>query len=395
MSRLELNIRRHFPASRTAGDSGGSGFLLDVSLQCEAGITILFGASGAGKTLALDAVAGFYRPDQGRILLDDQIMFDAASGVSLPPQRRNVGYVFQNYALFPHLTVEQNLAFGIQHLPPVERGRRIHEQMTRFGIADKAGRLPRELSGGEKQRASIARALICHPKLLLLDEPVRGLDYPLRADFYEILRQVREQHQIPILLVTHDADEAYLLADSMAVFEQGTIVQRAPSEEVFHRPVSGSVARLLGIGNVFQGSVESLDPMAGKTKVRIEALTLTLRYLPGLLRGDSIEFCVRRESVKLHHPESAPAGGINLLPARIRAASHSPTQVRLSMELEKPEKKSAPQDLPALRIEAEVSRERYQHLQMKDTRRWLVEIPADAAHIFPGKLPEPSAQSRT
>lgn len=393
MSRLELNFGKAFQSPAAAGEAVGPGFALQVSLQCDAGITILFGASGAGKTLTLDAVAGFYKPDKGRILLDDMILFDAASGVSLPPQRRSVGYVFQNYALFPHLTVEQNLAFGIQHLPPVERSRQIHEQLTRFGIEGKASRLPRELSGGEKQRASIARALICKPRLLLLDEPARGLDYPLRAEFYDILRQVRAEHQIPILLVTHDAEEAYLLADRMAVYESGGIRQWNSAEEIFQHPASPNIARLLGIANIFQGTIEALDPMAGTTHVRSASILLTLPYLPGRLRGDAISFCIRRELVRLHRAGAAPQGCVNLFPARLQAESHSPTVVRLALELEAGAGKPDAQESNAIKVEAEMRRQLYLEQQMIERRGWWVEIPPTAVHVFPASNSAPTAAS--
>jgi molybdate transport system ATP-binding protein len=388
MSRLELNVRKILTRASVDASPSAKGFQLDVSLCCEAGITVLFGASGAGKTLTLDCVAGFHKPDQGRILLDDKILFDAASGLSLPPQRRGVGYVFQNYALFPHMTVGQNLSFGIQHLPPVERGRRIHEQLTRFGIADKAAQHARELSGGEKQRASIARALITQPNILLLDEPVRGLDFPLRAEFYDVLRQVRDEHRIPILLVTHDADEAYLLADQIAVIEHGGIVQCDSAEVIFRQPVSASVARLLGITNVFQGEIEALDPMAGTTRVRAGALLLTLPYLPGRLRGDAVDFCVRSELARVHARDAAPSGAANLLPAHLHAEQLSPTAARLSFEIGEDQRDSKGAKLERLaHFEVTVSRQMYEAQKMKERRPWLVEIPPDAAHVFPKRTP--------
>ena len=389
MSRLDFTIGKSYRALPSSADSRELGFHLHATLQCEAGITVLFGASGSGKTLTLDALAGFFKPDEGRIVLDDAILFDAGSGVSLPPQRRSVGYVFQNYALFPHMTIERNLAFGIHKLPPVERGRRIHEQLERFGITSKQHRLPRELSGGEKQRASIARALICQPKLLLLDEPVRGLDYPLRADFYSILRQVRQEHQIPILLVTHDAEEAYLLADKIAVFEAGRVVQFASPQEIFERPVSAAAARLLGIANIFQGSIESLDPMSGGSRIRTAGFTLSLPYLPGLLRGDTLEFCIRREQLRLHATDPATPAQGNFFPAQILSESFTPTLVKLTLSLEKSLEKlsrqSEPSQEPPVALEAEVSRQAYEQLQMKERRRWLVELPPGAVHVFPSR----------
>ena len=141
--------------------------------------------------LTLDAIAGFVAPDAGRILLDDRILFDAEARVNLPPQLRSCGYVFQNYALFPHMTLRQNLAFAAHQLPRLERHRRIAELLDRFKLTDLAGRCPRELSGGQKQRGSIARALIAKPKILLFDEPSRGLDAALRADFNTLVVEMK------------------------------------------------------------------------------------------------------------------------------------------------------------------------------------------------------------
>ena len=198
------------------------------------GVTVLFGASGAGKTLTLDSIAGFARPDAGRILLDDRILFDGEAGVSLRPQDRGCGYVFQNYALFPHMTLRENLAFAAERLPRLERHRRVNEMLDRFRVAEFAGRYPHEVSGGQKQRCSIARALIVQPRLLLLDEPARGLDAPLREDLYDLLRELRGDFRLPILLVTHDLEAAFAVGDEMLVYDSrphsaaGQAVGRGP-----------------------------------------------------------------------------------------------------------------------------------------------------------------------
>src|SRR3984893_14722912 len=183
---IQARIRKTFPALKDS-----SGFSLDVDFRAAAGITVLFGPSGAGKTMVLDSIAGFVRPDEGRILLDDAILFDGAARVHLSPQARNCGYVFQRYALFPHMTLRENLAFAAERRPRLERHRRVNEMIERFHWTEAAGRRPHELSGGQRQRCSIARALIGAPKLLLLDEPAQGLDALLRQDFYDALRQVR------------------------------------------------------------------------------------------------------------------------------------------------------------------------------------------------------------
>jgi molybdate transport system ATP-binding protein len=376
LAQLEFTLRKRLPP---VGSSPG--FDLDVSLECASGVTVLFGASGSGKTLTLDCLAGFLKPDAGRILLNDGILFDAGSGACLPPQRRALGYVFQNYALFPHMTLEQNLAFGIRRLPSLERHRRIHEMLDLFGLAARAGRRPQELSGGEKQRASIARALVTEPRLLLLDEPVRGLDYPLRADFYEILRSVRERYRIPILLVTHDVAEGFLLGDRMAVYAAGRIVQVGSPEEILRQPRSPDIARLLGISNIFSGVVEDLDPMSDCSRLRTPAFSVTVPYLPGRLRGDPVRFCIPREQVALL-PLASPKSGNNCIPVHVAEEVLTPTTVRLRLDIQSGAAAASPSNEPA-RIESEVSRLAYQKMKLAQQKDWLAELPPASIHIFP------------
>src|SRR5450759_2258917 len=228
---LDARIRKTF---RSGADSRG--FTLDLELKASAGITVLFGPSGSGKTLTLDCIAGFVRPDEGRILLDDRILFDGASRVHLPPQARRTGYVFQNYALFPHMSLRRNLEFAVERLPRLERHRKVAEMLEQFRIGEVAGRRPHELSGGQKQRCSIARALIGGPRLLLLDEPARGLDAPLRNELYAVLHEVRRDFRIPILLVTHNLDECFELGEEMLVLRDGALVQSGSPRKVLDQP---------------------------------------------------------------------------------------------------------------------------------------------------------------
>src|SRR5258708_9904163 len=216
---LQARLKRTFaPGPESAG------FSLDLEFTASQGVTVLFGPSGSGKTVALDAVAGFVKPDEGRILLDDQILYDAASGVHPAPQKRNCGYVFQNYALFPNMTLRQNLEFAAERRPRLERHRRVTEMLEKFRLTEAAGRRPHEVSGGQRQRCSIARALIGEPKLLLLDQPAPGLDAPLRAEFYGVLREVRAAFKTPMLLVTHSLDECFELGEAMLILYEGRIV---------------------------------------------------------------------------------------------------------------------------------------------------------------------------
>ena len=217
---LQARLRKTF-----APRPDSAGFSLDLEFSATAGVTVLFGPSGAGKTLVLDSIAGFVTPDEGRILLDDDILFDGAASVLVAPRKRNCGYVFQNYALFPNMTLRENLAFAAERRPRLERHRRVAEMLEKFHLGESAGRRPHQVSGGQRQRCSIARALIGAPKLLLLDEPATGLDALLRAEFYQALRQVRKEFDTPMLLVTHDLDECFELGEEMLVLRDGRIVQ--------------------------------------------------------------------------------------------------------------------------------------------------------------------------
>ncbi len=290
---IHARIRKQFPAGRES-----AAYMLDIELRAAAGVTVLFGSSGAGKTLTLDCIAGFVRPDEGRIMLDDDILFDAAANVHLPPQQRHCGYVFQNYALFPHMTLRQNLEFAVGSRPRLERHRRVADLLDSFRINDVAGRRPHEVSGGQKQRCSIARALINSPKVLLLDEPARGLDAPLRGEFYAVLRQVRQDFGTPVILVTHDLDECFELGDEMLVMRDGRVVQSGPPAQILDHPSSIDVARLLGRHILIEGEILALDPGRNSSRVRTDSFELTGSYFPGHLLGDRVWLYLRPSSLR-------------------------------------------------------------------------------------------------
>src|SRR5437773_2192283 len=188
------------------------GFTLDVRWEADQSVIGLFGPSGAGKTLTLQCLAGLMRPDAGRIVVGDRVFFDAAAGVDLPPQGRRIGYVFQGYGLFPHLTVARNIAFGLRGRPRAARARRAAEVMERLGLGGLERRYPDELSGGQRQRVALGRALAIDPALLLLDEPLSALDAPLRRALRDELGEILRAWRTAAIVVTHDFTEAYRLA---------------------------------------------------------------------------------------------------------------------------------------------------------------------------------------
>ena len=205
-----------------------AGFSLDAAFTAHAPITALLGPSGSGKTLTLRAIAGALRPDAGLIALDGEPLFDAELGIDLPPQARRVGYVPQQYALFPHLDVAANVGFGLRHRGSPEARRRIAELLDLVGLPGLERRRPRELSGGQQQRVALARALILSPRILLLDEPFASLDAPIRAEVRTGLLDLQHHLGFRVLLVTHDPDDAETLAGQTITFAAGRVIGSEP-----------------------------------------------------------------------------------------------------------------------------------------------------------------------
>ena len=219
-----------------------------VDLSVENAVTAVLGPSGSGKTTLLDLIAGFEHPDGGDILLDGRELR------WLPPEERQVGVVFQDYALFPHLTVAGNLAFG------ADAETRIEETADLLAIGDLLDRMPATLSGGEKQRVALGRALVSEPDALLLDEPLSNLDAPIRRRLQRDLRDILSTLSIPVVYVTHDQDEAATVADSIAVLRDGTVSKTGPVEAVFADPETPFVADFVGVENLLEGTVVSTGP---------------------------------------------------------------------------------------------------------------------------------------
>jgi molybdate transport system ATP-binding protein len=245
---LEVRVRRRLP-----------GFALDVAFSVSGDILSILGPSGSGKTMTLQCIAGLVQPDEGYIKLNNHVLLDSASGFSLPAKKRKVGFVFQDYALFPHLTVNQNIGYGIRHVHAAETGRRVSELLEKMSIQTLGDRYPRHLSAGQQQRVAVARALAPEPELLLLDEPFSALDSMVKERLQLRLQEVQQFYTGNILFVTHDLTEGYKLGSRLAIFESGRIVQHDYKEEVIARPSNGTVASLVGFRNLIAGSVTKVE----------------------------------------------------------------------------------------------------------------------------------------
>ncbi len=221
------------------------GFSLDVAWETGNELTVLFGYSGAGKSMTFQMIAGLMEPEEGLIRLDEKVFFDRSTGTNLTPQKRSLGYVFQDLALFPHMTVRENILYGALKREKNERDEEIREMLFAFHISGIAEKYPGEISGGQKQRVALARALVRRPDALLLDEPFSALDQPVRTEMRKLLRAVRHEFNIPIVLITHDVSEAYAVADKIIVYADGGVAQSGRPFEVFPNPGSSDVEALL------------------------------------------------------------------------------------------------------------------------------------------------------
>lgn len=229
-------------------------FTLDVAWEIGDELAVLFGRSGSGKSLTLRMIAGLATPDAGTISVQGRTLFRGAERLDLPPQQRSVGYVFQDLALFPHMTVEENILYGGHGIEKQERRDRCNDLVGRFRLSGYERRRPGELSGGQRQRVAIARALIRSPDALLLDEPFSALDAPLRTELRKLLRGLQRELQIPVVMVTHDLEEALELADRMIVYANGRVEQEGVPNRVIAAPRSEQVAQLVLCNRTMEGA---------------------------------------------------------------------------------------------------------------------------------------------
>ncbi len=230
------------------------GFTLDVGWTMENELVVLFGHSGSGKSMTLRTIAGIVPQGDGHIRLNDRLLFSKGMNINLAPQQRSVGYVFQDLALFPHMTVEKNILFGAGRAPGKEARIKAMDMMGLFSLADYRDRYPHEISGGQKQRVALARALMRNPEVLLLDEPFSSLDDQLRLEMRRCLvNVVKREFRIPAILVTHNVLEVFSLADRVMVYSGGRIVQSGTPQFVFNNPVNEEVMSLVSLKQLYPG----------------------------------------------------------------------------------------------------------------------------------------------
>jgi molybdate transport system ATP-binding protein len=316
-------------------------FVLEVEFQAGPGFTILFGASGAGKTTILDCVSGLLTPDGGYVQVGERVLHGSASRINVAVPKRGIGYVFQNLALFPHLSVEQNVAYGLTHLPRPKRAERVQSILQAFHVNHVASRSARTISGGESQRVALARTLVTNPTLLLLDEPLSALDAPTKSKIIDDLREWNRTHLIPILYVTHSREEVFALGERVIVLDRGRILAQGTPHDVMTAPLEETVAQLAGFENIFDATVESVHPDQGSMTCRIGADNAVLVETP-LVRasvGSTLRVGIRAGDILL--ATSLPYGlsARNVISGQVRSLEQRDVIVSCCVECG-----TAPQD---------------------------------------------------
>jgi molybdate ABC transporter permease protein len=348
-SELQIDIIKSFP-----------GFSLRADFAARGGALGLLGSSGSGKSMTLRSIAGLEVPDSGRIILNGRVLFDSKTRISLGPAERRIGMVFQDYALFPHLTARENIAFGLHSLRAEEQQSRIAEWSRRLRIDVLLDRYPRALSGGQRQRVALARALVMQPEALLLDEPFSALDPHLRRHLEERLRHILRQFRGVTLFVTHDRDEAYRFCQDLVILSGGRVAAAGPKQEIFARPESLAVARLTGCKNF--GAIAAVVDRS----IRIADWDCTLQ-VSGTVPKEARYVGIRAHHIKVTQQSAEP----NAFPCWLVGQVESPFETTLYLRLHAP---PGPQDQPHL--EAEMPHPEWADLSQKQ-QPWVAVLDAE------------------
>jgi molybdate transport system ATP-binding protein len=306
-------------------------FTLDAAFESEGGLTALFGRSGAGKTSLINAIAGLYRPDKGRIVVDEAVLTDTASGIFVPAHRRRVGYVFQEGRLFPHLNVRQNLVYGRWFAPQAAGGADLDQIVELLGIGGLLARRPANLSGGEKQRVAIGRALLARPRLLVMDEPLASLDEGRRAEIFPYIERLRDEMRVPIVYVSHSIAEVARLATTLVVLSEGKVAAIGPTAQIMGRidlfPLTGRAEA----GAILATRVAGHDLKFGLTVLRAAAGELRVPHLE-LSIGATLRVRIRARDVMIALEPPTGLSALNVLPgivAEIAGGDGPIVQMRL------------------------------------------------------------------
>ncbi len=310
------------------------GFTLQARLEASPGFTMLLGPSGGGKTTLLNCIAGLLRPDSGRVAIGSTVLFDSASRIDLPVEQRRLGYVFQALALFPHMTVEENVRYGIAKLPAARREQRIKSMLKSFRISHLAAHKVTAISGGERQRTALARSLVTDPRALLLDEPLTALDLATKSKILEDLREWNAAHSIPIVFVTHSPQEAFALGERVVMIEAGEVIAQGAPHEVLTSPRHQTVAQIVGFENMFDATVVEMHEHHGTMICQLGLSECRLEVpLISTSPGAAVRIAIRAGDVMIAAEPPRGLSARNVLSGRIRAIRREGVTVILAVDV--------------------------------------------------------------
>lgn len=356
---IDARVHCSLPATDNSPD-----FALDIHLQASAGITAILGPAGAGKTLLFGLLTGLRQPTQGRILLHDEILFDAGARINLPTNRRTIGLVFETNCLLPHLSLLENLRLAASVLPAREGARRVVEILERFDLTELAQRMPAALSPVEHRVGMLAQALIRSPRALLVDAIPFGWEQSLRTQFLRVLRGYATEAGIPIVLATRDLNDCFEAASSMLVMHQGRFLQAGSPIDICRKPASLAVAELLGQDLLIPAEITFLDPQNKRSRLLVFGSEIPGPYFAGHFKGSRVTLCVPPSAINAtpRVGESALSGRV---PCTLQYAVNRPHDIRLHF-------------MEGISVDVRTA----EASDLQPGKRWQVEIPESAMRVL-------------
>ncbi|SFM67725.1 ABC transporter ATP-binding protein [Methanolobus profundi] len=370
---IKADFRKRYYRDKNDKKKGvEAAFTLDAQFEVGDELVVFFGRSGSGKTTALQCISGLLEPNGGKIVVNGDVYFDCHKRINLPVQKRSLGYVFQSYALFPHMDVKKNIAYGLKGWNEKDKEERVDEMLQMLEIKGLENNFPSQLSGGQKQRVALARALAPKPSILLLDEPFSALDRVVRMKLREKIKEIQRELKIPVLFITHNHVEAFTIADKIVIFHDGRVQQIGTSEDVFYHPKNEHVAELVGLTNIFEDSMlVDEDEMAGTITIGCEHMKVTANR-PDCDIKEKISWGIRPENMRILPLTDKNSSEENTFPALVKSIVNKGSSKVLALSVKEHSKL----------LIAEIGNQSFENMDIKTEDECLIRIERDRIVLF-------------
>lgn len=345
---VKVDLRKcYYETANNGKKESRKAFMLSISFEMENELVVVFGPSGSGKTTLFKCISGITEPDDGNITVDGKVYYNKDKKINLPIQKRNLGYVFQKYTLFPHMNVRKNIECGLKGWEKEDREERIREMLSLLRIEELGTRYPSQLSGGQNQRVALARALAPKPEILLLDEPFSALDMEIRTELAEKIKNFQNKIGIPLLFITHNLEEAFLLADKILVLHGGKAQQFGTPEEILFHPKNRNVAKLVGVSNIFDDAyVKEYDEKSKGTVLKSGDMRIKIKSM-NFKAGEKVSWGIHPENITLLvHDSGSEDQNENIYSAHVNSIINKGPKKRITLKLVR-HNKTLTAELPA------------------------------------------------